>query len=173
MCITQCGAKAVAQKGKHYRGKQDARLVGVEPGMEVELSRELVVSVLETKHTIPSLGFLVWERRKKLLPEYLDLSGPEIRDLRLSGVEVTREIRLPRLCYLGDTNPVGLDANPDAFEAEVLILEMTFVARGERPDRIHKFGRKHAYNRPEDGSIVKMIYAKLNRYLMDWFVFCI
>ena len=40
------------------------------PGDEVELSRELVVRPFATKHTIPSLGFLVWERRKKLKPEY-------------------------------------------------------------------------------------------------------
>ena len=125
------------------RGRQVANLVGLEPGTEVELSRELVVSTLATSHTIPSLGFLVWERRKKLLPEYLELSGPEIRDLRLSGVEITREIRLPRLAYLGDTNPKGLDDNPSVYDAEVLILEMTFVARNERPDRIHKYGHMH------------------------------
>jgi ribonuclease Z len=142
------------------RGKQVANLVGLEPGMEIELSRELVVSVLETKHTIPSLGFLVWERRKKLLPEYLELSGPEIRDLKLSGVEITREIRLPRLCYLGDTNPVGLDANPDAFEAEVLILEMTFVAKGERPNRIHKFGHMHLDD----------FLARADRFRNDWII---
>ena len=52
------------------RGGMPVRLVGVNPGEEVALSRELVVSVFATKHTLPSLGFLVWERRKKLKPEY-------------------------------------------------------------------------------------------------------
>src|SRR5438093_4377735 len=37
------------------RGRMDVNLVGVEPGTEVELSRELVVSTFATKHTIPSL----------------------------------------------------------------------------------------------------------------------
>ncbi len=125
------------------RGRMPATLVGLVPGQEVELSRELVVRALLTKHTIPSLGFLVWERRRKLKPEYHALSGEEIRDLRLSGVEVTAEIRIPKVAYLGDTAPQGLDASPEAFRAEILIMEMTFVAPGERPERIHKYGHTH------------------------------
>ena len=115
------------------RGRMPAKLVGLEPDQEVELSRELVVRTFATRHTIPSLGFLVWERRKKLKPEYHDLSGEEIRDLRLSGVEVSAEIRIPKVAYLGDTAPAGLDAFPEVYRAEILIMEMTFVAPGERP----------------------------------------
>ncbi len=125
------------------RGPLPAKIIGVEPGQEIELSRELVVTAIPTKHTIDALGFIVWERRKKLKPEYHHCSGPEIRDLRLSGVEVSKEIRLPRLAYLGDTAPPGLDRNPEAFEAEILILEMTFVAKTERPEKIHKYGHMH------------------------------
>jgi len=125
------------------RGRMPARLVGLVPGQEVELSRELVVRALPTKHTIPSLGFLVWERRRKLKAEYHALSGEEIRDLRLSGVEVAAEIRIPKVAYLGDTAPQGLDASPEVFRAEILIMEMTFVAPGERPERIHKYGHTH------------------------------
>ena len=89
------------------RGRMPATLIGLKPGDEVELSRELVVKAFATKHTIPSLGYLVWERRKKLKPEYHDLAGDQIRDLRLSGVEVSAEIRLPKVAYLGDTAPAG------------------------------------------------------------------
>src|SRR3954465_9276664 len=35
------------------RGRLPANLVGLEPGREVALSRELVVSAFETRHTIP------------------------------------------------------------------------------------------------------------------------
>ncbi|WP_337174151.1 MBL fold metallo-hydrolase [Paludisphaera sp.] len=125
------------------RGRMPVKLVGVEPGQEVALSRELVVQVMATRHTIPSLGFLVWERRKKLKPEYHDLSGEQIRDLRLSGVEVSSEIRIPKVAYMGDTAPAGLDANPEAYKAQILIMEMTFVAPNERASVIHKYGHTH------------------------------
>ena len=38
------------------RGRMPANLIGLKPGDEVELSRELVVKAFATKHTIPSLG---------------------------------------------------------------------------------------------------------------------
>jgi ribonuclease Z len=125
------------------RGRLPAKLVGLEPGDEVELSRELVVKAFATAHTIPSLGYLVWERRKKLKPQYQGLSGDQIRDLRLSGVEVSAELRLPKVAYLGDTAPPGLDALPEIDQAQVLILEVTFVAPHERASLIHKFGHTH------------------------------
>lgn len=125
------------------RGRLPAKLVGVVPGQEIELSRELVVKTFATKHTIPAIGYLVYERRKKLKPEYHNLSGEEIRDLRLSGVEVSAEIRMPKVAYLGDTAPVGLEALPDLYHAEIIILEMTFVAPGDRPSLIHKYGHTH------------------------------
>ena len=125
------------------RGRMPVNLIGLKPGDEVELSRELVVKAFATKHTIPSLGYLVWERRKKLKPEYRDLSGDQIRDLRLSGVDVSSEIRLPKVAYLGDTAPTGLEAVPEIYQVQILILEMTFVAPNERPALIHKFGHTH------------------------------
>ncbi len=125
------------------RGRMPAELIGLQPGDEVELSRELVVKAFATRHTIPSLGFLIWERRKKLKPEYQSLTGDQIRDLRLSGVEVSAEIRIPKVAYLGDTSPPGLDALPETYRAQVLILEMTFVAPNERASVIHKYGHTH------------------------------
>jgi ribonuclease Z len=67
------------------RGRMLCQLIPVKPGEEYELSREHVVTVFPTKHTVPSVGFVVWERRKKLKPEFQGLSGDEIRDLRFSA----------------------------------------------------------------------------------------
>jgi ribonuclease Z len=138
------GVEAVLRAFQHLdRGRMPAELIGLNAGDEVELSRELVVRAFATRHTIPSLGYLVWERRKKLKPEYQSLTGEQIRDLRLSGIEVSAEIRIPKVAYLGDTAPPGLDALPETFKAQVLILEMTFVAPNERPSVIHKYGHTH------------------------------
>ncbi|MBQ9812548.1 MAG: MBL fold metallo-hydrolase [Thermoguttaceae bacterium] len=110
-------------------------IIGVRPGDEIDLSRELVVSVHRTYHTVPSVGYIVWERRKKLKLEYLELSGPEIRDLSVSGVEVSYEVRFPRIAFLGDSSPRGLDENPDMYKADVLIAEMTHVSTQKNEPR--------------------------------------
>ena len=122
------------------RGRQVCDLVGVEPGQEIELSRENVVTVWATAHTIPSRGFVVWDRRQKLKDEYVGLPGDKIRDLRLSGTPITREVRIPLVAYTGDTSPAGLDACPAAFDAKILLTEMSFIRAAHRRDKIHKFG---------------------------------
>ena len=133
------------------RGRLPCELVGTKPGDQIELSRELVVTVSATKHTVPSLGYVVWERRRKLKPEYQELTGDEIRDLRLGGTEVTNEVRIARLAYLGDSAPEGLDNCPAMYEADILIMELTFVAPGHRKERIHKFGHMHLDDLVERG----------------------
>jgi ribonuclease Z len=125
------------------RGRLPCELLPLQPGDEVELSRELVVTASPTRHTVPSLGYVVWERRRKLKAEYTHLRGDQIRDLRLSGTDVTEEKRLPLVAYLGDSAPEGLDACPAMYEAQLLITEMTFVAPGHRKEKIHKHGHMH------------------------------
>lgn len=125
------------------RGRLPCDLVGVAPGDEIELSRELLVTAVATTHTVPSLGYVVWDRRKKLRTEYADLSGHEIRDLRLAGVDVTHEVRTPVVGYLGDSSPKGLDAAPEFYLAKILIAEMTFVSPEHRKEKIHKHGHMH------------------------------
>ena len=125
------------------RGRMICNLIAAEPDTEYELSREHVVTTFETKHTVPSLGYVIWERRKKLKPEYQHLSGSEIRDIRLSGVEVSGEVRKPIVCYCGDTAPQGLDNYPAVYESKILITELTFFRPEHRKEKIHKFGHTH------------------------------
>ena len=125
------------------RGRMPCELLPLEPGQEIELSRELVVTVSRTKHSVPSLGYVVWDRRKKLKEAYRDLPGEKIRDLRLGGTEVTEEFRQPLVAYAGDTAPPGLDNCAAMFEAKILICELTFVAPEHRKEKIHKFGHMH------------------------------
>ena len=41
------------------RGRLPCDLIGVKPGDEIQLNREMVVTVGETRHTVPSLSYLV------------------------------------------------------------------------------------------------------------------
>lgn len=130
------------------RGRMTVELVGVPTNEEIcdweySLSRELVLTAFPTRHTVPSVGFIVWERRKKLKEKYQGLTGEEIRDLRYSGVDVAEERRTPIVCYTGDTSSEGLDADPAIYEAKILITEMSFFRKDHRRDKIKKFGHMH------------------------------
>jgi len=125
------------------KGPQSCTLKGLKPGDEIVLSSDRVVTTIATRHPVPSLGYVVWERRHKLKQEFRELCGREIRDKRAAGIAVTEEQRIPLLCYTGDTSPEGLDANPVAYEAKVLITEMSFVRVNHPREKIHGFGHMH------------------------------
>ena len=125
------------------RGRQIADVRGLSAGQEIELGRNHVAGVFDMVHTIPSRGLLVWERRHKLKEEFVGLPGEKIKELRLSGVAVTREMRIPLVAYTGDTAPAGLDNNPAFFDAKILITELSFIRASHRRDKIHKFGHMH------------------------------
>lgn len=124
-------------------GHLPCELIGVRPGEEYEISREHIVSVVRTDHSIPSVGYVVWERRKRLKPEYQSLNEMEIRHLAISGHQVSAEARFPRVAYLGDSTPYGLDDNPVMYEANILIMEVSFVAQRHRSEKIHRHGHIH------------------------------
>ena len=124
-------------------GSFPCELIGMEPGDSIQLSREYSVQALPTEHRVPSLGFVVFHHRKKLLPELVGLTGDAIRQRKESGQPIDYEIKTPRLAYLGDSNAVGLDKNPVFFKAEVLILEMSFAEDRHRSDKIHRYGHLH------------------------------
>ena len=125
------------------RGRMNCQLIGVKAGDEFDLSREHVVTVFKTSHTVPSVGYVIWDRRRKLKPELIGRPQDEIRDLRMSGEDVTHEIRFPLICYTGDTSPKGLDEYEPAYEARILITELTFYRKQHRREKIHKFGHMH------------------------------
>ncbi|QGJ71697.1 MBL fold metallo-hydrolase [Planctomycetales bacterium 10988] len=125
------------------RGGVPCELLPIAPNQEVELSREHVVTTFQTAHTVPSMGFVVWDRRRKLKQEYLGLPGHEIRDLRMAGEDITTETRVPLVAYTGDTSAAGLEQEPAIYEAMILITEMTFVTPGHRPEHLQKHGHLH------------------------------
>lgn len=125
------------------RGKFPCRLVGMEGGQRYDLSREIVIEAFDMDHRIPALGYIVNDRRKKLKPEFLHLTGEQIRDLRVQGTEVVNEILVPLVGYTGDTSPRGLDRNPRFYETKILIAEMTFLADDHQMEFIHKNGHMH------------------------------
>ena len=125
------------------RGRMAVDLIGVEPGQAIDLSRELAVTVFPTTHTVPSVGYVLWGKKRKLKPEYAGLSQDEIRVLATSGKEMSAEVREPLVAYTGDTSPKGLFDCPDALRAKLLITEMTFFRKDHRREKIHKFGHMH------------------------------
>lgn len=119
-----------------------ASIEPLSPGDRVEVGRRLVVEAFATDHIVPSLGYHLIERRRRLAEAYRGLSSGEIVALRRAGEEVEEEREVLRLSFCGDTGEGLFDAEPRVFRAEVLLLECTFMGPAAR-DKGTRFGHLH------------------------------
>ncbi len=101
-------------------------IIGLAPGETHEIKNNLFLGPFEVDHTVPSVGWGVVERRTKLREEFIGLPQEKLRDLKMGGTEITRELRVPLVAYIGDTLP-GPHLLADVVRrARVIVLECTF-----------------------------------------------
>lgn len=114
-------------------------IIGMEPGDEIEVKPNTYLRAHASSHTIPSLAYTLVERRKKLRDEFVDLPQERVRQLRLSGEEISRVVEVPLVAYTGDTEPAPFLYHADFVNARVVIAECTFFDR-DHQDKA-KFGK--------------------------------
>lgn len=116
----------VAAWGHLDGNKIPANLVGVRPGDEHQIKPNLFARAFPTKHSAGSVGFCVLEKRKKLKPEYLELTGPQIVELKKQGIQIDNPVEIPIVSYLGDTQYVDFSQLDYVMNSKILIAECTF-----------------------------------------------
>lgn len=106
----------------------------LEPEQSIEIKPNILLRAIATRHTVPSIGFSVLERRSKLKEEYRDLPQEKLRELRGRGVEITRQLEIPLVAYTGDTAPGEYLVRDEFADAKIVISECTFFEpdHGER-----------------------------------------
>ncbi len=117
-------------------------LLPLEPGDRAEVDGGLVVEAFATDHVVPSLGYHLIRRKRRLAAAFAGRSGAELAALRSQGVEVGEVVEEILLSYCGDTGPAVFDLSPALFGGHVLLLECTFLGdemrgRGDRYKHLH------------------------------------
>ena len=107
-------------------------LTPVDVGCSVKFRQNLIAHILPGNHGVPSVSYLICETRKKLKPDYHNLSDREIVALKRSGTEITNEIQIPLVAYFGDTQGISVDAHPLLKHCKLLICECTFITPDHR-----------------------------------------
>jgi ribonuclease Z len=111
-----------------------SKLVGVKAGDEYQIKPNLFAKVFPTKHSRGSVGFTIIERRKKLKSEYVNLTGPQLVELKKQGVTIDNPLEIPIVTYLGDTRYVDFAQLEYISKSQILIAECTFF-EGEHTER--------------------------------------
>jgi ribonuclease Z len=110
------------------------RIVPMKVGDEFELRKGLIARAFATRHTVPSIGFTIIDRREKLKPELLaqNLPGHILRQMKDRGEQITYRLDVPMVAYTGDTSMPETLLQPGVRDAKVLITECTFFEPGHR-----------------------------------------
>ncbi|XP_074277282.1 nuclear ribonuclease Z-like [Silene latifolia] len=120
-------------------------LIGLDVGEEVCIRRDIKVKAFKTYHAIPSQGYIVYSIKQKLKQEYVGLPANEIKELKLSGVEITNTITSPEIAFTGDTTADFIvdPANVDVLRAKVLVMECTFLDDQATVAHAREYGHTH------------------------------
>lgn len=117
-------------------------LIGAKEGDWVDVGSDLRIECFETSHVVPSLGFTLHRRHRRLAEAYRGLSGGEIARLRADGAEVSEVSETPWVAYCGDTRAALFEARPSLYLVPVLVIECTFLGAGMR-ERGERYGHIH------------------------------
>jgi ribonuclease Z len=148
-------AAAERLEGSRYRYE----IVPLVVGARVEVGRDLLVEAFATDHVVPSLGYHLVRRKRRLAAGLAGLSGRELVALRERGVETSQVVEELWLSYCGDTGPRVFDLTPALFGSRILMLECTFVGdaqrgSGERYKHLHLDDIERVADRFENAAIV-------------------
>jgi ribonuclease Z len=110
------------------------RIVPMNVGDEFELRKGLIARAFATRHTVPSLGFTLIDRREKLRADLLEqnLPGHILRKMKENGEKITYRLDVPLVAYTGDTSMAETLLQEGVKDAKVLITECTFFEPDHR-----------------------------------------
>lgn len=144
----------------------------VEVGVKYQLDNNHYFKPFKTFHRVPSVGYTIFETRKKLKTEFLNSTQQEILDQKSRGVELTEEISLPMFSYTGDTTMDFWSANPEVLTSKVLFMEVTYWDTKKSIDEAREWGHIHLYeviDRLDDFKGEKIVFTHLSsRYSVEY-----
>jgi len=109
-------------------------LIPLEPEGMVEVKNNLFLRAFTVEHTVPTMGYVIVEKRSKLRPDLVGLPQEKLMELKDRGEQITRVLEIPLIAYLMDTGPGPHLVREDVRKAQIIIAECTFF-EGDHKDR--------------------------------------
>lgn len=115
------------------------------PGEEISLKPGYFAKTFPTFHRIPSQGYTVFRRRKKLKPEFIQLSKTDpqaLARLRREGAQLEAEIEENLVSFTGDTKIEFLQSD-QARKSRLLVMEVTYWDSKKSVENAREWGHIH------------------------------
>lgn len=114
------------------------------PGEEIPLRGAYFCRPFATYHRVPSIGYTVFERKKRLKPEYKSLEPSELGRLRREGHELDETFEEAVISFSGDTTIEFLD-HEQVKKSRVIVMEVTYWDDRKTIENAREWGHIHLY----------------------------
>lgn len=123
----------------HYEYK----FVGVQPQTRYNLQGPYFFRIFTTIHRVISVGYTVFEERKKLKTQYQGLSSRELVTLKTQGIVIDDRVETPLVSFTGDTQIEFIDESPEVRKSRILFVEVTNLDEKKNVHDTRKWGHIH------------------------------
>lgn len=117
--------------------------VGAKVGDEFPVKANLFIRAFETVHRIPSLGYSLYRKTRKLKEEFIGVPSEEIGKLRREGQDPTEEKCELLVSFTGDTQIEFLDRSPEVLNSKILLMEATYLDSKKTIASAKEWGHTH------------------------------
>ncbi len=119
------------------------KLIGVNAKTEYSFSAKYKIRSFPTTHRLDSFGYIVYEQRKKLNPEFQNLGRQELLDKKSRGENIEITVEEPLVAFTGDTQIEFLESHPDVLKAKILFMECTYIDEKKSIAAAREWGHIH------------------------------
>jgi ribonuclease Z len=123
--------------------RYDFDFLPLRPGQNLELNTRYSFATFRSDHRVPTLGYILLEKRKKLRPEFESLSSQELQEAKRRGQSIEEHLEVPLLAFTGDTGIRVLDQVPELHKVRYLIIEVTYAGDKKGIEKAEKWGHIH------------------------------
>jgi ribonuclease Z len=114
----------------------------IQHGQNIELKGQYFARTFATFHRVPSQGYTIFERKKRLKAEYRDLAPYELVKLRNQKIDIDEHSETPLLSFTGDTKIEFLESEA-ARKSRVLAMEVTYWDKKKSVANAREWGHIH------------------------------
>jgi ribonuclease Z len=118
-------------------------IVPVTANSSFEIAKHLVVRSFPTVHRVPSFGYTIFQRHKKLKPEFAGLNRDELLKKKSSGIDLNEHWDEPFFTFTGDTQIEFLDAASWIKKSKYLVMECTYYDNRRTIEQARAWGHIH------------------------------
>jgi ribonuclease Z len=114
----------------------------IAPGEEAQLKGPFFFRPFPTFHRVPSQGYTIFQRKKRLKKEFLGLHHSELGVLRRKGKVLEEHYEEPQVSFTGDTRIEFMESE-QVRNSRVLVMEVTYWDERKSVANAREWGHIH------------------------------